>query len=59
MRGLAFIGWVLAALGVASDNPQPMLVQASAPMCLNVSPPPRMHGRFEPIDPEGDERTVA
>jgi hypothetical protein len=58
MKGFAIIGALVTLLGIA-DEPQPMLIQASAPMCLTPPRHPRPHGHYERIDPEGDERTLA
>lgn len=58
MKALALIGWLLTGLA-AADEQQPMLIQASTPICFTDPYRPRLHGHYEKIDPAGDERAVA
>lgn len=57
MRGIAFLGWLSAALASAGDEQQPMVMDQSCPMY--AAPRPTVHDHYAPIDPDGDERAIA
>lgn len=60
MKGLAIIGWLLTALGLASDSvPQGVLVADTACPIFAAPPRPRVHYNIMPRDPAGDNREIA